>query len=87
MVWLNSGIRSLTGNLILRLSLSQVSIGVAGMGLKGQVLISSFPMRVLVIRKRKKQGETSFSSFSSRVSATFPDARSSFISAAITGEK
>ncbi|KAI5344916.1 hypothetical protein L3X38_012793 [Prunus dulcis] len=38
MVWLNSGIRSLTGNLILRLSLSQVSICVAGMGLKGQPL-------------------------------------------------
>ncbi|CAB4299953.1 unnamed protein product [Prunus armeniaca] len=31
---------------------------------------------VLVILKRKKQGETSFSSFSSRVSATFHDARS-----------
>ncbi|ONI22374.1 hypothetical protein PRUPE_2G125000 [Prunus persica] len=29
-----------------------------------------------VITNRKKQGETSFSSFSSRVSATFPDARS-----------
>ncbi|KAL6289822.1 hypothetical protein ACE6H2_007332 [Prunus campanulata] len=41
-----------------------------------KVLISCFPMCVLVIRKRKKQGETSFSSFSSRVSATFPDARS-----------
>ncbi|VVA37074.1 Hypothetical predicted protein [Prunus dulcis] len=52
--------------------LSQLSISVAGIGLKGQVLISSFPMCELVIRKRKKQ----VSGVSLHEFQPLPDARS-----------